>query len=115
MQQEYTGGQTQQNVFEKAVSRMMGGSTQEGDESPQIVIGEEYGLTPYSGEAVKAYETMRDKRRTLDTSEYYAVTQGYLREWVCMGPSTFKFCRIPCSGNPWRLIAMMCASLILPR
>lgn len=85
MQREYTGAQTQQNMFEKVVGRMMGGSTSEGDENPNIVIGEEYGFTPYSSEAVKGYESMRGRRTSLDSSEYYAVSQGYLREWVCMG------------------------------
>jgi hypothetical protein len=79
------GEQAQQNPLEKVVSRVMGGTTAEGDQQPQIVIGTEYGRTPYSGMAEKLYEGQRGKRQTLDASEYYAVTQGYLREWVCMG------------------------------
>lgn len=30
-----------QNILEKAASRLMGGSTEGGDQQPQIVIGEE--------------------------------------------------------------------------
>jgi hypothetical protein len=63
----------------------MGGSTAPGDERPAIVVGQEDGRTPYSGESERLYEARRDKRTSLDASEYYAVTQGYLREWVCMG------------------------------
>lgn len=63
----------------------MGGSTGEGDQQPQIVTGQEYGQTPYSEEALKWYESTRGSRSTLGASEFYAVTQGYLREWVCMG------------------------------
>ncbi len=74
-----------QNPIEKVVGRVMGGTTAEGDQQPRIVVGEEYGRTPYSGEAVGMYEGTRGKRQTLDAPEYYAVTQGYLREWVCMG------------------------------
>jgi hypothetical protein len=85
MNQELKGTPSEPNIVEKAVSRMMGGSTAEGDQHPDIVVGQEYGRTPYSGEAEKAYEGMRNKRQTLDASEYYAVTQGYLREWTCMG------------------------------
>lgn len=85
MSDELKGTQSQKNIVEKAVSRVMGGSTAEGDQHPDIVVGQEYGRTPYSGEAESAYEGMRNKRQTLDSSEYYAVTQGYLREWVCIG------------------------------
>ncbi len=49
------------------------------------MIGQEYGRTPYSGEHEKMYVGTAGKRNTLDAAEYYAVTQGYLREWVCMG------------------------------
>ncbi len=80
-----SGDQAQQNPIERVVSRMMGGSTAEGDQHPDIVVGQEYGRTPYSGEAEQAYEGTRGKRRSLDAAEYYVVTQGYLREWVCMG------------------------------
>jgi hypothetical protein len=79
------GEQVQQNPIEKMAGRMMGGTTAEGDERPQIVVGQEYGRTPYSGEAEKMYEGTRGTRQSLDSSEYFAVTQGYLREWVCMG------------------------------
>ncbi len=79
------GEQSGQNPIEKVVGRMMGGATAEGDQQPRIVVGEEYGRTPYSGEAVGMYEGTRGKRQALDAPEYYAVTQGYLREWVCMG------------------------------
>lgn len=85
MSEQLRGTQSEQNIVEKAVSRMMGGGTAEGDQHPNIVVGQEYGRTPYSGEAEKAYEGKRNQRQTLDTSEYYAVTQGYLREWTCMG------------------------------
>jgi lipopolysaccharide biosynthesis glycosyltransferase len=52
---------------------------------PQIVIGQEYGLTPYSEFPIRWYESQRNVRQKLNAGEYYAVTQGYLREWVCMG------------------------------
>lgn len=74
-----------QNPLEKMVGRVMGGKTAAGDQTPEIVTGAEYGRTPYSGEAETLYESRRNQRTTLDASEYYAVTQGYLREWVCMG------------------------------
>jgi hypothetical protein len=50
-----------------------------------IIIGHQYGRTPYSHVAEREYEKTRNVSRFLDTSEYYMVTQGYLREWVCMG------------------------------
>ncbi len=49
------------------------------------VTGVEYGRTPYSEEPEKFYEQPRGTRSTLDGAEYYVVSQGYLREWVCMG------------------------------
>jgi hypothetical protein len=49
------------------------------------VIGQENGLTPYSEFPIRWYESQRFIREKLNASEYYAVTQGYLREWVCMG------------------------------
>lgn len=75
------------NVIEKAVGRMMGGSTAPASGEPpvDIVIGQEYGRTPYSGEPERMYEGTRGKSKTLNAPEYYAVTQGYWREWVCMG------------------------------
>jgi hypothetical protein len=85
MNEELKGTQSKQNIVEKAVSRMMGGSTAEGDQHPDIVVGQEYGRTPYSGEPEKVYDSMRNKRETLDASEYYAVYYGYMREWICMG------------------------------
>ncbi len=85
MNEELKGTQSKQNIVEKAVSRMMGGSTAEGDQHPDIVVGQEYGRTPYSGEPEKFYDSMRNKRETLDASEYYAVYHGYMCEWVCMG------------------------------
>jgi hypothetical protein len=47
------GNEQHQNPLEKMAGRAMGGKTAQGDESPQIVIGQEYGRTPYSGEAEK--------------------------------------------------------------
>ena len=85
MSDQIHGKPHDQNILEKAASRLMGGSTEGGDQQPQIVIGEEYGRTPYSDEPLKLYESTRNNRTTLDASEYYAVSQGYLREWVCMG------------------------------
>lgn len=83
--EEIKGSQTKQNIVEKAVSRMMGGPSPEGGGGGvQIVTGQEYGRTPYSDEAEKMYEGTRGSRTTLNASEFYAVTQGYLREWVCM-------------------------------
>ena len=85
MKTRYAAKQSKQNVMERAVGRMMsGGETAETGERPNIVVGQEYGQTPYSEEALKMYESRRGKRQTLSASEYYAVTQGYLREWVCM-------------------------------
>lgn len=78
------GKQSEQNILEKAAARMMGGSTAQTGENPNIVVGQEYGRTPYSGEAEKLYGS-KSGRTALDASEYYAVTQGYLREWTCMG------------------------------
>lgn len=78
--QELKGTQQKQGVVGKAVSRMMGATGSQGDGSVNVVTGQEYGRTPYSGEAEKAYEATRGGRTSLDASEYYAVTQGYLRE-----------------------------------
>lgn len=36
-------------------------------------------------EPEEIYESTRNKRQVLDASEYFAVTNGYLREWLCMG------------------------------
>lgn len=82
---EIKGTQQKQNIVEKAVSRMMGGPAPMGGGAVEIVTGQEYGRTPYSGEPEKMYEGTRGSRTTLNASEFYAVTQGYLREWVCMG------------------------------
>lgn len=60
------GREEKPKVLEKTVGRMMGGSTAQGDQSPEIVIGEEYGRTPHSKEADKFYEQMRGKRASLD-------------------------------------------------
>ncbi|MBA9079082.1 hypothetical protein [Rufibacter quisquiliarum] len=82
------GEESSQNIFEKAIGSMMSGGTYntgEQGEDIQIVTGQEYGHTPYSEMAEKAYASTYAKRATLDASEYYAVTQGYLREQVCMG------------------------------
>lgn len=50
----------------------------------QITIGTERGKTPYSETAEKPYNSFREDTNVLNAGEYYAVTQGYLREWVCM-------------------------------
>nr|WP_015061139.1 hypothetical protein [Pseudomonas sp. K-62]BAM13975.1 hypothetical protein [Pseudomonas sp. K-62] len=63
-----------------AASKAPAGSQTEG-----IVVGREYGRTPYSGMAEKLYEQTKNDRKGLDTSEFYVVTMGYLREHVCMG------------------------------
>ncbi|TFB18526.1 DUF3231 family protein [Filobacillus milosensis] len=52
---------------------------------PSIAIGFEKGVTPYSSFPMTWYESQRNIRQKLNASEYYAVTEGYLREWVCMG------------------------------
>lgn len=79
------GKENTPNILEKAMGRMMGGLTaQSGDEKIDIVTGQEYGRTPYSEEAEKAYTSTFGQRTTLDASEYYAVSMGYLREQVCM-------------------------------
>ncbi len=78
--------QNKQGLVEKAVGRMIGGSiatTTTG--GVQVVTGAEYGRTSYSEEPEKFYEQTRGARNTLDGAEYYAVSQGYLRGWVCMG------------------------------
>jgi hypothetical protein len=53
--------------------------------SPLMTIGQEKGRTPYSDVPLQWYESQRNIRQKLNASEYYMVTQGYLREWVCMG------------------------------
>ncbi|MCG7332636.1 hypothetical protein [Salinicoccus roseus] len=55
------------------------------DINPVTYIGHERGLTPYSEFPLKWYQSQHQVRQTLNASEYYAVTQGYLRESVCMG------------------------------
>lgn len=50
----------------------------------EITIGTDKGKTPYSGAAEKHYDEFRNDTDVLNAAEYYAVTQGYLREWVCM-------------------------------
>lgn len=81
---EVRSTEQKQNIVERAVSRMMGGAAPAGHGSVEVVIGQEYGRTPYSGEPEKIYAETKGIRTTLDTSEFYAVTQGYLREWTCM-------------------------------
>lgn len=48
-------------------------------------IGRPEGRTQYSDYAEKRYEEHRESRESLSASEYAAVLQGYLREYVCMG------------------------------
>ncbi len=79
-----SGQQKTPNIVEKAVGSMMGGSTATIDRPNEIVIGQEYGRTPYSEEAEKWYEGTRGKRTSLDAAEFHAVNNGYLREWACM-------------------------------
>lgn len=79
------GTQNPPNLLEQAVGRMMGGTTAEGDQQVDIVVGVEYGRTPYSEMPLKHYEGTRGTRQRLDAAEYFVVTQGYLREWACMG------------------------------
>lgn len=50
----------------------------------EIEVGKEHGRTQFSEEAEKHYEKTLNSRSSLDASEYYAVTMGYLREHVCM-------------------------------
>ncbi len=76
MSDQIHGKPHDQNILEKAASRLMGGSTEGGDQQPQIVIGQEYGRTPYSDEPLKLYESTRHNRTTLDASEFYAVSQA---------------------------------------
>ncbi|MDC3415199.1 hypothetical protein [Terrihalobacillus insolitus] len=54
------------------------------DFNPLKYIGNEEGLTPYSDFPLQWIQSQQSIRPTLSASEYYAVTQGYLREWVCM-------------------------------
>jgi hypothetical protein len=79
------GEQNTRNIVERAAGRMMGGRTAHVDSDVDVVVGGEYGRRPYSEEAEDWYERTRGKRETLDGSEFYAVSNGYLREWVCMG------------------------------
>jgi hypothetical protein len=83
---ELSGKEQTQNFMEKAVGRMMSGGKHntDGDPGYQIEIGKEYGRTQFSEEAIKSYEKTRGNRATLNSSEYYAVTMGFLREHVCM-------------------------------
>lgn len=87
MERDLAGRESKANMMEKAVGRMMGGSTSSTaqEQRVDIVIGQEYGRTPYSGEPEKIYEATRGNSRVLHAPEYYALTQGYWREWVCMG------------------------------
>jgi hypothetical protein len=80
------GSENKPNIMEKAMGRMMGGSTAATHDHPvQIEIGQEYGRTQFSDMALKHYEATRGQRTTLDAAEYHVVKNGYLREWVCMG------------------------------
>jgi hypothetical protein len=54
------------------------------DFNPLKYIGNEEGLTPYSDFPLQWVQSQQSIRPTLSASEYYAVTQGYMREWVCM-------------------------------
>jgi hypothetical protein len=86
MENKLEGNEMKQNFIEKTVSKLAGGTHNSG--SPKdidIQVGREYGRTQYSEEAESMYEKKRHTRKTLDASEYYAVTQGFLREYVCMG------------------------------
>jgi hypothetical protein len=86
MENKLKGKEMKQNFIEKTVSKLAGGT--HSTDSPKdidIQVGREYGRTQYSAEAEGMYEKMRNTRKTLDASEYYAVTQGFLREYVCMG------------------------------
>lgn len=51
----------------------------------QTEIGRSEGMTSYSGYAEAVYEKVRDGRHSLSASEYVAVVEGFLREFVCMG------------------------------
>ena len=51
----------------------------------QVEIGRPEGKTSYSEYAERYYEKARDGREALSASEYVAVVEGYLREFVCMG------------------------------
>jgi hypothetical protein len=58
---------------------------QRGTSTPRSSSDRNTGARPTVGKPEKLYEAMRGTRQTLDASEYAVVTQGYLREWVCMG------------------------------
>jgi predicted nucleotidyltransferase len=53
--------------------------------SQQVEIGRPEGRTSYTDYAERYYEDARGKRESLSASEYVAVVQGFLREFVCMG------------------------------
>nr|WP_015061140.1 hypothetical protein [Pseudomonas sp. K-62]BAM13976.1 hypothetical protein [Pseudomonas sp. K-62] len=51
----------------------------------QSEIGSPEGRTSYSSYADRYYERARDGATSLSASEYVAVVEGFLREFVCMG------------------------------
>ena len=60
-----TGEQSKQNMVEKVASRVMGVKTAEGQQDPNIVVGQEYGRTPYSDQPHEHYEKTRDTRTAI--------------------------------------------------
>lgn len=85
-QNELIGEEQNPNLIEKAVGKIMSGGKHAGDGSPgyEIEVGKDYGRTQFSQEAEALYEKTRGSRNSLDASEYYVVSQGYLREQLCM-------------------------------
>ncbi|MDT7531205.1 DUF3231 family protein [Sphingopyxis sp. SE2] len=57
----------------------------EADLMERTEIGRPEGKTSHSGYAERYYEKARADRESLSASEYVAVVQGFLREFVCMG------------------------------
>lgn len=57
----------------------------ESDVMEQAEIGRSEGKTSHSSYAERYYEEVRNKREALNASEFVAVVEGYLREFVCMG------------------------------
>jgi hypothetical protein len=53
--------------------------------SDQVETGRPEGRTSYSDYAEQFYSQAGAERKTLSASEYVAVSEGFLREFVCMG------------------------------
>lgn len=77
----------------------------QGRQATGIVIGTEEGRTPYSGQPDALYASTSHESGQLDISEYYSVTQGYLREWVCMSQCNL-YLQVACDLELKRMIEL---------